>query len=54
MQIRTQSGLMALIVAGLIVCGTGSFAETPSGKVSVWSGVYSKAQAERGEKTYQR
>jgi mono/diheme cytochrome c family protein len=48
-EMRSQSIVLALM-AGAIAFGTASFAET--GKMSVWSGVYSKAQAERGEKAY--
>jgi cytochrome c len=51
---RSQSIVVVLIATGAIAFGPASFAEiaAPSGKKSVWSGIYNKAQAERGEKAY--
>jgi mono/diheme cytochrome c family protein len=51
-QKRSQRAIAVLMAMGAIAFGTACWAEIPSGKISVWSGVYSKAQAERGEKAY--
>ena len=45
-------GSSVAIGVALSVISAMSVAQQPDGKRSVWSGVYSKAQAERGEKAY--
>jgi mono/diheme cytochrome c family protein len=51
-QLRAQRVMTVLVAAIAIPFGTVSLAEMSAGRTSVWSGVYSKAQAERGEKAY--
>lgn len=50
-QMKSQSIKIALIAAGAVAFGTAAVAEPgkPSGKGSVWSGVYTSAQGQRGE-----
>jgi mono/diheme cytochrome c family protein len=44
---KAKSTIVALFAIGAIASGTAAFAE--GGKVSIWSGVYTAAQAKRGE-----
>jgi len=46
----------AVVIATLAVfaAGAGVLAQNPSGKQSVWDGVYTEAQAARGERQYGR
>jgi mono/diheme cytochrome c family protein len=53
-QMNSQCVMTGLISAVVIVLGTAALAETgtPPGKVSVWSGVYTSAQDERGKQIH--
>jgi mono/diheme cytochrome c family protein len=53
-QMKSLGATMALIAAGVIAFGASAVAETgkPAGKVSVWSGIFSSAQAKRGAEVH--